>query len=222
MKELSKQTLLKLSVASLDNATALVDEAETLLSAEHFARAYFLGVAAIEEIGKSALAFGAAGRNLANRQVLKKTWNNLLDHKSKIIAAFGPSLSLTERDTMKEALETSLELMGSLRRGREPSMYTGILADGSIQNPKYLVRPVAARDAVRLARHCLARAEQHHKNNEPAATSAASDFFYTLTSGKIQEIMGQEDFSPFYLERINGGNVSLEEAIYAFVSLPAA
>lgn len=222
MKELSKQTLLKLSVASLDNATALVDEAETLLSAEHFARAYFLGVAAIEEIGKSALAFGAAGRNLANRQVLKKTWNNLLDHKSKIIAAFGPSLNLTERDNMKEALETSLELMGSLRRGRQPSMYTGVLADGSIQNPKDLVRPVAARDAVRLARHCLARAKQHHKNNEPEATSAASDFFYTLTSSKIQEIMGQEDFSPFYLERIKCGNVSLEEAIYAFVSRPAA
>ncbi|MBB4128360.1 AbiV family abortive infection protein [Xanthomonas translucens] len=222
MRELRKQTLLKLSAASLDNATALVDEAETLLSAEHFARAYFLAVAAIEEIGKSALAFGAAGRNLADRQVLKRTWNNLLDHKSKIIAAFGPSLNLTERDNMKEALETSLELMGSLRSGREPSMYTGVLADGSIQNPKDLVRPVAAGDAVRLARHCLARAKQHHKSDEPAATSSASDFFYTLTSSKIQEIMGQEDFSPFYLERIKGGNVSLEEAIYAFVSRPTA
>jgi AbiV family abortive infection protein len=222
MRELSKQKLLKLSVASLDNATALVEEAETLLSAEHFARAYFLAVAAIEEVGKSALAFGAAGRNLADRQVLKKTWNNLLDHKSKIIAAFGPSLNLTQRENMKEALDTSLELMGSLRRGREPSMYTGILADGSIQSPKDLVRPVAARDAVRLAQHCLARAKQHHANNEPAATTGASDFFYTLSSSKIQEIMGQEEFSPFYLERINGSNISLEEAIYAFVSRSAA
>jgi AbiV family abortive infection protein len=222
MGELTKQTLLELSVASLDNAAALVDEAETLLSAEHFARAYFLAVAAIEEVGKSALAFGAAGRNLADRQVLKKAWNNLLDHKSKIIAAFGPSLNLTQRENMKEALDTSLELMGSLRRGREPSMYTGILADGSIQSPKDLVRPVAARDALRLAQHCLARAKEHHANNEPAATTAASDFFYTLSSSKIREIMGQEEFSPFYLERIKGGNISLEEAIYAFVSRPTA
>ncbi|MCC4585739.1 AbiV family abortive infection protein [Xanthomonas sp. NCPPB 1067] len=222
MKELSKQTLLKLSVVSIDNATALVEEAKTLLSAEHFARAYFLAVAAIEEVGKSALAFGAAGRNLADRQVLKKTWNNLLDHKSKIIAAFGPSLTLTQRENMKEALDTSLELMGSLRRGREPSMYTDVLADGSIQNPKDLVRPVAARDAVHLAQHCLARAKQCQANNEPASITAASDFFYTLSSSKIQEIMGQEDFSPFYLERINNGNISLEEAIYAFVSRPVA
>ncbi|WP_248802050.1 AbiV family abortive infection protein [Xanthomonas arboricola] len=213
---------MKLSVVSIDNATALVEEAETLLSAEHFARAYFLAVAAIEEVGKSALAFGAAGRNLADRQVLKKTWNNLLDHKSKIIAAFGPSLTLTQRENMKEALDTSLELMGSLRRGREPSMYTDVLADGSIQNPKDLVRPVAARDAVRLAQHCLARAKQYQANNEPASITAASDFFYTLSSSKIQEIMGQEDFSPFYLERINDGNISLEEAIYAFVSRPVA
>lgn len=222
MRELSNEILLKLSVASLSNATALVEEADALLSGEHFARAYFLAVAAIEEVGKSALAFGAAGRNLADRQVLKKTWNILLDHKSKIIAAFGPSLSLTQRENMKEALDASLELMGSLRLGREPSMYTDVLANGAIQNPKDLVRPVAARDAVRLAQHCLARAKQHQANNEPTSTTAASDFFYTLSSSKIQEIIGQDEFSPFYLERINGGNLSLEEAIYAFVSRPAA
>ena len=64
--------------------------------------------------------------------------------------------------------------------------------------------------------------KQHQASNEPASTTAASDFFYTLSSSKIQEIMGQEEFSPFYLERINGGNISLEEAIYAFVSRPAA
>jgi len=34
--------------------------------------------------------------------------------------------------------------------------------------------------------------------------------------------MGQLEFSPFHLERINGGNVSLEEAFYAFVSRPAS
>lgn len=221
MRELSKQTLLKLSVASLDNATALVEEADTLLSAEHFARAYFLAIAAIEEVGKSVLAFGAAGRNLADRQVLKKTWNNLLDHKSKIIAAFGPSLSLTQRENMKDALDTSLALMGNLRRGREPSMYTGVLADSSIQSPKDLVRPIAARDAVRLARHCLARAKEHSAKSEPAATTAASDFFYTLSSSKIQEIISQEKFSLFYLERTKDGNFSLEEAVYAFIFHPA-
>ncbi|MFM5298890.1 AbiV family abortive infection protein [Aeromonas veronii] len=222
MRKLSKQILLNLSVAALDNAVALVSEAEALLVSEHFARAYFLAVASVEEIGKSALAFNAAGRNLDDPQVVKKTWNNLLDHKSKIIAAFGPSLHLTEKDKLKEALETSLELMGDLRQGREPSMYTGILADGSVQSPKAIVRPVAARDAVRLAQHCMARAQQHLPNKEPQTTSVESDYFYTLSGNKIQEIMAQSEFSPFYMARIQGGDVSLEGAIYAFVSRPAA
>lgn len=34
--------------------------------------------------------------------------------------------------------------------------------------------------------------------------------------------MGHENFSPFYLEQINGGNISLEDAIYAFLSRHAA
>ena len=222
MRKLSKQTLLKLSAAALGNAVALVSEAEALLASEHFARAYFLAVASVEEVGKSALAFNAAGRNLDDQQVVKKTWNNLLDHKSKIIAAFGPSLQLTQKDNLTEALETSLELMGDLRRGREPSMYTSILADGSVQCPKEIVRPVAARDAVRLAQHCLARAQQHLPNKEPQATSVASDYFYTLSGTKIQEIMAQPEFSSFYMARIQGGDISLEGAIYAFVFRSAA
>ena len=222
MRQLSKQMLVKLSSAALENAEALASEAESLLSNEHFARAYFLAVASLEEIGKSSLAHSAAGRNLDDPQVAKKTWNNLLDHKSKIIAAFGPSLLLTEKDNFKEALETSLELMGDLRRGREPSMYTGILADGSVQSPRALVRPVAARDAVRLAQHCLARAKQHLPNKEPQTTSVESDYFYTLSGNKIQEIMAHPEFSPFYMARIQGGDISLEGAIYAFVSRSAA
>ena len=222
MRKLSKQTLLKLSAAALDNAVALVSEAEALLASEHLARAYFLAVASVEEVGKSALAFNAAGRNLDDQQVVKKTWNNLLDHKSKIIAAFGPSLQLTQKDNLTEALETSLELMGDLRRGLEPSMYTSILADGSVQCPKEIVRPVAARDAVRLAQHCLARAQQHLPNKEPQATSVASDYFYTLSGTKIQEIMAQPEFSSFYMARIQGGDISLEGAIYAFVFRSAA
>lgn len=131
-------------------------------------------------------------------------------------------MQLTEKDNLKEALDTSLELIGDLRRGREPSMYTSVLTDGSIQSPRNLVRPVAARDAVRLAKHCLDRAQRYLPNKEPPPTSLASDFFYTLSSNKIQEIMAHQDFSLFYLERIKGGNISLEDAIYAFVSRSSA
>lgn len=217
MRHLNKRILLKLSSAALDNAQALLDEAETLLASEHFARAYFLALASIEEVGKSGIAFNAAGRNLGDPQVIKVTWNRLLDHKSKIIAAFGPSIALTEKGNLSEAIEASLELMGDLRRGREPSMYTEIRATGFIQKPKDVVRPVAARNAVRLAKHCLDRAQKHLPGKDPPATTEADDYFYTLTANKIQEVMAHPEFSAFYMERIKGGDIRLEEAMHAFV-----
>lgn len=41
----------------LENAKDLIKEGQLLLSQGHLARAYFIGVAAIEEIGKSFIAF---------------------------------------------------------------------------------------------------------------------------------------------------------------------
>ena len=222
MRQLTKPTLLELSKAALENAEALLGEAEALLAVEHFARAYFLAVASIEEIGKSALAFNAAGRDLNNPRVAKAAREKLLDHKSKIISAFGPSLHLTQKDGLEEAIEASMELISALRRGREPSMYTEILQDGTVRSPRDIVRPVAARDSARLAKHCLHRAKSHLAGGEPPATSVADDFFYTQSASKIKQLMEHPDFSPFYLERIKGGLISLEEAIYAFSTRSAA
>ncbi len=101
-------------------------------------------------------------------------------------------------------------------------MYTEVLADGSIQQPSVIVRPVAARDTARLATHCLLRAQHLIANNQPAKISVANDFFFTLKTAKIQEIMNHGDFSDFYLARIERGEIELDEALYAFVNRPAA
>lgn len=221
MRQLSKSTLISLSRAALENAEALLGEAEALLKSEHFARAYFLAVASIEEIGKSALAFNAAGRNLGDSRVAKAVREKLLDHKSKIISAFGPSLHLTKKDGLEEAIEASMELIGALRRGREPSMYTEILQDGTVRSPRDVVRPDASRDSIRLAQHCLHRAKAHLTGEEPPTTSVANDFFYTQSTSKVKQLMEHPDFSPFYLERIKDGDTNLEEAIYVFATRPA-
>ncbi len=115
-----------------------------------------------------------------------------------------------------------MELISDLRRGREPSMYTEILTDGTVRVPSEIVRPVAAKDVVRLAKHCLVRAKSYIPNNTSPQTSAANDFFYTQSSAKIQEIMAHEQFSGFYLARIKAGSPDLEEAIYEFVTRAAA
>lgn len=222
MKDISEESLIKLAKAALGNAEALLHEAGALLTAQHHARAYFLAIASIEEIGKAAIAFNASGRNLSDPKVAQTVRNRLLDHKSKIISAFGPSLHLTEKKNLEEAIEASMELIGDIRRGREPSMYTEILNDGSVRAPSDIVRPVAAKDAVRLAGHCLARAQPHIPNNQPPRASVANDFFYVQSAAKLQEIMGHEQFSGFYLGRIKNGSPDLEEAIYAFVTRSAA
>lgn len=222
MRQLTKPSLLALSRTALANAESLLAESEVLLSAEHFARAYFLAVAGIEEVGKSAIAFNAAGRDLSNQRVAKAVREKLLDHKSKIIGAFGPSLHLTQSDGLDEALQASLELISALRHGREPSMYTEILPDGSIRSPSSTVPPMAARDSVRLLRHCLHRANGHLAAGEPPATSVANDYFYTLSATKLKALMEHPEFSQFYLARISGGDIGLEEAVYAFAIRAAA
>lgn len=222
MIDISEVSLVKLAAAALANSEALLQEASALLSANHYARAYFLAVASIEEVGKAAISFNAAGRNISDQKVAKAVRNKLLDHKSKIISAFAPSLHLTDKQNLSEAIEATMALTGDLRRGREPSMYTEILSDGSVRTPSELVRPVAARDVVRLAQHCLIRAQSYIPNSQPPRASAANDFFYTQSATKLREIMGHEQFSGFYLDRIKAGSPDLEEAIYAFVNRSAA
>lgn len=217
MKAISDVSLIRLAGAALTNAEELLQEADALLSAKHHARAYFLAVASIEEVGKSAIAFNAAGRNLSDQKIANAVRKKLLDHKSKIISAFAPSLHLTNNGSLPEAMETAMGLIGDLRRGREPSTYTEILPDGSVRVPSDIVRPVAARDVVRLAEHCLGRARSYIPGSTPPRASVANDFFYWQSAAKLQEIMSHAQFSDFYLDRIKSGAASLEEAIYEFV-----
>ena len=108
MREISATSLETLAQAALANAESLLQEANSLLFSQHFARAYFLAVASIEEIGKAAIAFNSRGRNLAEPSVARAVRNKLLDHKSKIISAFAPSLRLTAKENLSEAIEASM------------------------------------------------------------------------------------------------------------------
>jgi AbiV family abortive infection protein len=222
MIDISVMSLTKLAAAALANAEGLLQEASALLSAGHHARAYLLAVASIEEVGKAAIAFNAAGRNLSDQKVAKAVRKKVVDHKSKIISAFAPSLQLTDKTNLPEAIEATMGLIGDLRRGREPSMYTEILSDGSVRTPSEIVRPVAASDVVRLAQHCLIRAQNYIPNSQPPSASAANDFVYTQSTAKLREIMDHEQFSGFYLDRIKSGSPDLEQAMYAFFNRSVA
>jgi AbiV family abortive infection protein len=212
----SADELRQLTDAAMDNARELLTEAELLNNAGHYARGYFLGVAALEEVGKALIAFNARGRNLNNQKVAARIKGNLLEHKAKVIAAFTGAIGIAEKDRLEATINVAMELISTIRHGREPSMYTALHQDGTIQRPSAVVRPVAAQNLVRLAGDCLQGALEFMRTHSPNTTSEASDHFFTMKPERVRSIMHEPEFSPFYLARIHQGNVALEEAIFEY------
>jgi AbiV family abortive infection protein len=190
--------------AALDNASALHAEAALLLEHKRFSRAYFLGVAAVEETGKAAQAFDAQGRNLDDADVRLRIVEDLRSHKSKITSAFIPWL-LGGNQT-EAAVRTAVELIGHLRRGREPAMYTDISGDPlEVRLPSVLVREVAAKDCVRLAGDCLANARHFISSRNPTKRTSAEDRFFSMKPQERKKLMNAEDFWWFYIAEMEKG-----------------
>ncbi len=213
MAALTKAGLKLLVTASLENAKSLIDEAELLLNHSHISRAYFLAVAAIEEIGKAIIAFEGQGRNLSDGAVQSKLFKTIIDHKSKIISAFVGSLKTTEPKNMEEAIETSIGLMSGLRAGREPSMYTELLPNGTVQSPAAIVRQIAAADAIRLAKHCYARAEKYLSSTAPETRSHSDNFVYIMNKNVHAAILGSSDFWWYHISQIKSGSSEMSDNI---------
>lgn len=216
MTAMTKESLELLVVASLENARSLIDEAELLLKHSHIPRAYFLAVASIEEIGKAIIAFEGQGRNLSDRAVQSKLFKTIIDHKSKIISAFVGSLKTTDPANMEEAIEAATGLMSGLKAGREPSMYTELLTDGTIQSPATIVRKIAATDVIRLAKHCHARAEKYLSTTTPSMRSQSDNFVYTMKKAVHAAILGSSDFWWYHIDQIKRGSPEMSDSILSY------
>jgi AbiV family abortive infection protein len=138
--QLTRELLRQYCDAALANAQELLDEATLLLQHGHRARAYFLAVASIEEVGKAVQAFDGMGRNLKDSAVSTRLKLQFEDHEQKIISAFLPWLQGSSN--LPEALDSVINLILNVRHGREPSMYTDIHIDGpSVLTPSVSIRP---------------------------------------------------------------------------------
>jgi AbiV family abortive infection protein len=176
------------------------------------ARAYYLAIAAIEEIGKSFLAFDALGRNLNDSAVTAKIRSSLECHSRKITAAF--NASVLSHSNLREELEGIIDLMIALKQGREPSMYTDVnYLDGKLYRPKDVVREIAARDCIRLARHCYAKTEEHQRNKAPAKRSANEDAFYSMKDRRVNDLFNTEDFWWYHISRMELGENDIADSI---------
>ena len=203
------------SAAALQNAGELLEEASLLYANGHAARAYFLAVASVEETGKALQAFDAQGRNLGDSAVTAKLRRAMEDHSQKITAAFTAMLQASQN--IRDAVMPAVDLMIHLKRGREPSMYTDIRYEESKLNvPTVLVRDVAARDCVQLARDCLAHARRHISEKKPQARSRAEDELFAMKSGQFQKVANTEGFWGYYIAQLESGNQDFAAAAVAY------
>jgi AbiV family abortive infection protein len=209
------ELLREYSAASLTNAAELVEEASLLYEQGHVARAYFLSVASIEEIGKALLAFDGQGRNLADSAVTGKLRRAMEDHSQKIAAAFIPVL-LCSQD-IREVLMPAIDLMIHLTRGREPSMYVDIVyGKHKVQLPRCVVRDTAAEDCIRLARNCLSNAQKHISEEKPRTPTRVEDQLFALKSEHLRKMVNREDFWWHYIAQCQAGNRDFAAAAIAY------
>ena len=181
----------------------------------HFARAYFLAVAAIEETGKAFLAFDGRGRKLTDTAISKKLKQSMEDHSTKITWAFAPWLIASP--DQREIVTSLMNLMIHLKRGREPSMYTDIRPDsGQIQIPAEVVREKAARDCIRLANDCFSHTQRHIADKSPHPRTRADDQLFAMKKGQLQRIANTGDFWEYYLARFELGKPDFAEAVVGY------
>lgn len=200
--------------ASLHNASELLNEAMLLASNEHHARAYFLAVAAIEEAGKSVLAFDAQGRNLSDPAITTKLKHSMEDHPTKIRSAFTGWLMASPN--IRDAIMPIVDHMIHLQHGREPSMYTEIREDSTIQTPSQAVRKVAARDCIRLASQCLIHTYKHVTETIPRQWTRHEDELFCMKSKDFQKIMNTADFWWYYIEQLESGQKDFAKSVIQY------
>jgi AbiV family abortive infection protein len=198
--------------AALANAEELIAEAELLLHGNHYARAYFLAVSAVEEIGKAVQAFDGMGRNLFNPAVRSKLQTQFEDHSQQVTSAFVPWLIATP-DLRSEIMEF-VNTMVDVKYGREPSMYTDILPDGSqIVTPRQAVQASVAKNCVALTRAVLGHAKPYVLTRSPTVTTRVQDAFFALNQKVFLKMTNTADFWEFYVTRAEAGDKALEGAV---------
>ncbi len=211
----SAELLRDYSLAALANASELVAEASVLYKHGHFARAYFLAVASIEETGKAFLAFDGQGRNVSDSGVASKLKRLMEDHSQKITSAFTAWLIATPN--VRESVMPAINLMIDLKHGREPSMYTDIRPDSSmIQIPAAVIREKAAFDCIRLASDCLLHTHIHISEKMPESKTRAQDQLFAMKAGQFQKIASSEDFGWYYIAQLEAGRTDFAEAVMSY------
>jgi AbiV family abortive infection protein len=218
--EITLENLAAYQSAATRNATALLEEARLLLNAGHFARAYFLAEAAIEETGKAAIVHAAKARNISSPSVQAQLRIQFGSHASKIRAAFFAHLIdifKSMPQLFRERLEEVIKYCSALERGRESAMYADFRNDGSTYEPADVVKPEVARDCVSLALRCSRETAELISRPPFSRFSSADDKWFALGS-KGLKVWQESDFGEYLLDNLTkrGASFSMSEAVTTY------
>lgn len=208
---LSSQLLAEYRDAAIVNAGELIAEATTLLAGGHHARAYFIAVAAIEEIGKAVQAAQGLGRNLSDPAVRTRLQNQFEDHSNKVTSAFIPwMLASTDlRSEVMDFVNTAIDL----QNGRQPSMYVNINPETLVViTPRAAVPQKAAYNSVALAKAILEQARPFTQAT-PQTYTREQDMMFALGSKTFIKMSNTADFWEYYIARMESGDKALENAV---------
>lgn len=197
----SAEVLESVQAAAMENAQSLVAESALLSANGFYARAYFLAVAAIEEVGKGWMSFTARGRDLNAPDVQATLRREFEDHAKKILLGFSGVVTNMPPDQLRAEILEVVNRMIALKHGREPSMYVDVSSQGNVTSPLKVVRPVNGVDAPHLARLCLSEALRAFEMRSPPRVSKFQDRLYTLGKGALA-VANTQDFWEFLLSRL--------------------
>jgi len=195
---LTLQRLSEYQDAALQNAIELVEEAQSLLEGKHFARTYYLALAALEESGKAFQAFLAKGRNLEDPGVQKAIKAGFEDHRSKILSSL--TCLLQETSKSRDQIERFIQMAYGLEVGRERAMYVDLNDAGTLILPRNGITETNAAECLRLAKTAL-HATMEYMSTKPAVVrSPFEDKLFCIKPEKLMKIMNLPDFGVYLLD----------------------
>lgn len=216
---LTSKLLRRYRDASIDNARELLYEAELLLKHNHFARAYYSSVAAIEEVGTSVQVFDALGRNVRDPDVANRVVLNLGDYARKVTAAVFPWLLVVP--ARRDEVMPYISKMIKRQIPKLDAIHTELDGKGpqgpQINTPNYRVTLTDAEIWLRLAKDIYTHAETYVLFAPTKIRTKAEDEVFAMKSAALAAVTSSPEFWEYYISCMKTGNATFEAAVADYV-----
>jgi AbiV family abortive infection protein len=139
VRSLSPEQLGVIGRKSLDNAVALLDDADLLLEHARFPRASALAVLAAEEFGKMLMAFGALSLEPGDEQGWRRFWRRFKGHNPKYANAAMMLDAFVPEEDVSGYLEAMDEFVSGSIAQKMAGFYVDVENDGTVAAPQDVI-----------------------------------------------------------------------------------